>query len=211
MKPFARALLLATAVIALLPRAGAAQSSDPGPLLKRMAQVNAKLQSYTARAHVDIALHSFPFVSPSLDGTYYYRQPDKQAVVFDTVPALAQQFQKVYPRFDPPSEWASLYAITVQSDQGGTTLLRMVPRKSGRVEHLDVKVDDASATPIEFTWSYVDGGSVTFAQQYSQVQGNYLVKSQSGKVDFPSYKADVTSTFTGYKLNVAIPDTVFQS
>ena len=95
-------------------------------------------------------------------------------------------------------------------DQSGTTTFRLVPKKNGRVEHLDVKADDASATIKNFTWTYKDGGSVSIDQTYSSVAGNYLVDKQIGRVDLPSYKADVASTFRNYKLNVPIDDSVFQ-
>jgi hypothetical protein len=36
------------------------------------------------------------------------------------------------------------------------------------------------------------------------------VQRQTGHVDLPAYKADVTSAFSDYKLNVAIQDSVFQ-
>ena len=42
---------------------------------------------------------------------------------------------------------------------------------------------------------------------FHEVKG--AIKSQAGKVELPSYKADVTSTFSNFKLNVSIPDTVF--
>ncbi|MBV8150168.1 MAG: hypothetical protein JO101_07865 [Candidatus Eremiobacteraeota bacterium] len=184
---------------------------DASALLARMSQVNAKLQSYTASAHVDIAMHSFPFLNPALDGTFYFKQPDKQAVVFDAVPALAKQFQKVYPRLDPPATWSAIYNVTAVGSEGGSTMLRLVPKKHGRVSHLDVKVDNASATPVAYTWTYEDGGTVTFDQSYAQINGNYLVKSESGRIDLPQYKADVTSTFSNFKLNVPISDSVFAS
>ena len=189
---------------------GAPAQPDPGSLVDRMAKVNGKLQSYTATTHVDIAMHSFPFLSPALDGTYYFKQPDKQAIVFNTVPALAKEFQKVYPRLDPPGSWVSLYTISTFSSDATTTTLRLVPKKHGRVAHLDVRVDNTTATPIHYTWSYEDGGSVDFDQQYAQINGNFLVKSESGKIDLPQYKADVTSTFSNFKLNVPIEDKVFE-
>lgn len=199
----------ALAALAVLPLAGRAETS-PDALLKRMTQVNSGLQSYSAATHVDITMHSFPFLNPALDGNYYYKQPDKQALVFDTVPAVAQMFQKIYPKFDPPSRWSTDYAISVLSSDGGTTTLRMVPKKQGRVQHLDVKVDNASATPVAYAWTYENGGLVTFDQQYAQVQGNYLVKSQSGHIDLSPYKADVSSSFSNFKVNVPIPDKVFE-
>ncbi len=174
-----------------------------------MADVNPSLQSYTAALHVAIVMHSLPYLNPSLDGNYYYERPDKQAVLFKTVPVIAEQFQKVYPQLDPPATWPERYGITVLRNTGGATTLRLIPKRQGRVEHLDVVVDDRSALPSAYTWTYVDGGSVSFRQRYALIDGNYLVEAQSGRVDLPSYNADVTSTFSDFKVNVPIPDKVF--
>ena len=185
-----------------------AASNSPNPLVQRMAAVNPNLQSYTASLHVVIALRTLP-LSPTLDGNYYYKRPDKQAVVFDTVPMLAQQFQKIYPKIDPPATWQDIYDIAILNSNAGTTTLRLTPKRTGRVAHLDVAVDDANAMPSSFTWTYVDGGTVAFDQEYTRVGGNYLVRSQTGKVNLPSYNADVTTTFSNFQINVPVPDTVF--
>jgi outer membrane lipoprotein-sorting protein len=195
-------------VIALLSATTCAPGAAASSLLQRMVSVNPNLQSYTASLHVAIVLHTFP-LSPTLEGNYYYRRPDKQAVVFNSVPVLAQQFQKIYPKIDPPSTWQDLYDVSTLSDSGGTTMLRLTPKHAGRVAHLDVTVNDADAMPSSYTWTYVDGGTVTFDQQYTRIGGNYLVKGQSGKVNLPSYSADVTTTFSNFQVNVPVPDTVF--
>jgi len=178
-------------------------------LYKRVVALNAAVKSYKADVHLDVALKTFPYISPSLDGYVYYKRPDKEAVVFDTVPALASQFKKVYPKVDPPGRWLALYQVGVVPGDDASTTYRLVPKKNGRVEHLDVRVDDANATIKAYAWTYKDGGSVTFDQSYTSVNGAYLVEKQVGHVEFPSYKADVTSNFTNYKLNVAINDAVF--
>jgi outer membrane lipoprotein-sorting protein len=179
-------------------------------LFKRMVALNGDLRTYKATVHLDVALKSFPYLSPSLDGTAYYKKPDKEAVVFDTVPALAAQFKKVYPRIDPPVEWSSLYDVYVLGDDSGTTTFRLVPKKNGRVDHLDVKTDDTNATITSYTWTYKDGGFVAFDQSYKTVDGDFLVDKQSGHVELPSYKADVTSQFSNYRINVSIEDSVFE-
>ena len=201
-----------TACAFVLVLAGAATMADPATssdLYARMVQVNAKLRTYKADVHLDVALKSFPYISPSLDGNVYYKQPDKRAVVFDTVPLLAAQVKKVYPKLDEPVDWPKIYSVTPLSDDGGATTFRLIPKKNGRVEHLDVKVDDATATIREFTWTYKDGGFVTFDQTFKMVDGNYLVDKINGRVELPSYKADVTSAISNYKLNVSISDSVF--
>jgi outer membrane lipoprotein-sorting protein len=188
---------------------GAAFDPANNALFKRMLALNAALQSYKASVHLDVALKTFPYLSPSFDGSVYFEKPNRQAVVFDTVPALASQFKKVYPNLDPPSSWPALYDVSVLGDSDGQTQFRLVPKKAGRVQHLDVTVDDANATVKSYTWTYSDGGYVTFNQQFTSIDGNYLVDKQSGHVELPSTKADVQSNFSNYRLNVAIEDSVF--
>jgi len=182
---------------------------DAESLLHRMVDVNMKLHTYTANVTLDIKMTSFPFLSPELTGIVYFKQPNKRAVVFDTVPALAEQAKKVYPKIDEPVDWERIYLITAMSDADGTTLFRLIPRKNGRVEHLDVNVDDATATIKSYTWTYKDSGFVTFDQTFALIDGNYLPKKLSGHVEQAGYKANVTSALSNYKLNVAIADSVF--
>jgi hypothetical protein len=182
---------------------------NAGDLYRRMLAINAKLRSYTASVTLDIKMTSFPYLSPELTGTAYYKQPDKRAVVFDTVPVLAEQAKKVYPKVEEPVDWPKVYTITPISDESGLTTFRLIPKKNGRVEHLDVKIDDANATVGGYTWTYKDGGYVTFEQTFKTIEGNYLPEKLSGRVELPSYKANVTSALSNYKLNVAIADSVF--
>ncbi len=205
--------LLAAAVLL----AGAAPSlpagaQSPGDLYARMQRVNAGLKSYQADLTVAIETHGFPYISPTLQGKAYYKQPDKTAVQFQSVPALAGQLKKVVAQMEPPAEWPKLYDVTPTGDDGTTATFKLVRKKNGRIDHVDVKVDDKTATVSGMTYYYKDqGGTVSFTQSYDEIGGNYVVKSQTGKVDIPHYNADVTSTFSNYKINVAIPDSVFQA
>jgi outer membrane lipoprotein-sorting protein len=212
MKRLASLVLLAAALFSAAPgRAAAPAPLDPqgNVLFRRMVALNAALRTYKADVHLDVALKTFPFISPSLDGNVYYQKPDKQAIVFDTVPALAAQFKKVYPKVDPPVRWLARNDVAVLDDSGGQTTFRLVPKVNGRVEHLDVKVDDSNATIVSYTWTYKDGGFITFAQSFTSVGGNLLVAKQTGHVELPAYKADVVSNFSNYKLNVSLDDSVF--
>jgi hypothetical protein len=56
---------------------------------------------------------------------------------------------------------------------------------------------------------YKDGGTISFQQTYAVMDGNYVIASQTGKVDIPHYSADVASSFSNYKLNVRIDQQVF--
>jgi outer membrane lipoprotein-sorting protein len=206
---FTRCLLMLALAAAALGGAPASADGDAAGVYARMQRVNAGLRSYQADLHVEVTTHGFPFISPTLDGKAYFQQPDKNAVVFDTVPVLASQFKKVYPQLEPPAEWPSVYEVTPLSDDGTTSQFRLVRKKNGRIDHVDVSADDRTATVTSMTYIYKDGGSVSFQQTYAVVDGNYVVKAQSGKVDLPSYHADVASSFSNYKLNVRIDQQVF--
>lgn len=186
--------------------------SDPNGVYARMQRVNANLRSYVATVHVEVTSHGFPFINPSLDGKAYYVQPDKSAVVFETatLPAIASQFKKLYPPLEPPSLWPKLYDVSLVSDDGTTAHFRLVRKVNGRIDHVDVGADDKTATVTSMAYYYKDnGGSVSLEQSYDLIDGNYVIRAQSMKIDIPYYSADVSSTFSDYQLNVKIDQGVF--
>jgi len=214
-------LLALTGFLALATGTPGAQTAAAGPatapsaasseLFGRMVELNAGLDSYTASVKVDVALHSFPFLSPTLEGDLYHKRPDREAIVFRTYPVLASAFKKIYPQFEPASRWNALFYVTQGPDTGTLTQFTLVPRKHGRIDHIDAFVDDQNATVKRMVWHYNDdSGTVSFSSEYTEVDGNYLIKAQTGKVDLDRYKADVDSTFSNFKVNVAISDDVFK-
>jgi hypothetical protein len=203
-------LLAAAAFAALIvPSLPAVAQED---LYARMQRVNSGLTSYQADVTVAIQLHTFPYLSPTLEGKAYYKKPDKNAVQFQSVPALAGQLKKVVGQMEPPSDWPKLYEVTKTNDDGTNAMFKLVRKKNGRIDHVDVKVDDKTATVSEMTYVYKEsegGGSIKFTNTYDQIAGNYVVKQQTGKVDIPHYNADISSKFANYKLNVPIDEKVF--
>ena len=184
--------------------------TPPSDVYARMQRVNTNLASFRADVTVAILTHGPPYISPTLQGKIYFRKPDKNAVVFDAVPFIAQAAKHVVAQLEPPSEWPQIYDVTPTGDDGTTATFRLVRKKNGRIDHVDVSVDDKTATVSGMTYFYRDnGGTIAFTQSYDQVGENFLVKQQSGKVDIPHYNANVTSTFSNYQLNVSVPDTVF--
>jgi outer membrane lipoprotein-sorting protein len=201
----------ATMLAAVLMMA-APSAADQNDVYERMQHINPALHSYEASVRVAVVSHSFPFLSPTLDGTVYFRSPDQNAVEFKTVPVIANQLKKVVVQLEPASEWPRIYTVTPVADDGTTSTFRLVRKKHGRIDHVDVSVDDKTATVTGMTYYYNDnGGTISFTQTWVAIDGNYVLKSQAGKVDIPHYNADVTSTFSDYKLNVEVPDTVFAS
>jgi hypothetical protein len=201
---------ISLAVVALLAFSWASPGAAQSDLYARMQHVNSSLMSYQADVRVAIQLHTFPFLSPTLEGKAYYKHPDKTAVKFDTVPALAGQLKKVVGQMEQPSEWDQLYEVTQTGDDGSVATFRLVRKKNGRIDHVDVKVDDKTATVTEMVYFYKDdGGTIKFDNVYDQIDGSYLIRQQTGKVDVPHYNADISSSFEHYKLNVPLDDKLF--
>lgn len=180
-------------------------------LLARMGAVNPNLHAFTATMHAHVVMKSFPFLAADLDGTYYYKAPDKNKVVFTGgVPLIAQQFDRLYAHIESPSQWQQLNTVTLLSDDGKTARFKLVPRKKGNVDSMDAQVDDKSATVTSMRWNYANGGYAEMTNHYATVDGRMLVVSQTGHVQEPGYAGDITSTLEHYKINPSLSDSLFE-
>lgn len=204
------AVCLASFAAAGSARATVAKNADG--LLQRMSAASGSVKSYTADVHADVAMHTFPYLSPTLDGTYYHKEPSKNKIVFtSSLPFIAKQFSKIYPEVPSPSQWDQIYVITSEGDDGTFTTLKLVPRKHSRIDHIDTKVDDKTAEVISMRWNYNDGGYAMLNQTYGDVSGHRLVTNQTGHFETPHYNADLKSSFSNFKIDAPIPDSVFDT
>ncbi len=200
----------AALLLTLSPSGQASTNSDQ--LLARVTSANSGPRSFTANVSADVVMHSFPYLTANVSGIYYHKEPSKDRVVFTSgVPFIAKQFSNVYPHVESPSRWHDVYDISVERDDGTYTTFKLVPRSRGRIDHIDAKVGDRSAELAQLRWNYVDGSYATMNQTYGKV-GNYrLVTRETGHFENPNYNADVSSTFSNFKVNVAIPDSTFSN
>jgi outer membrane lipoprotein-sorting protein len=126
------------------------------------------------------------------------------------VPAIAQQFDKLFARIPGPAQWHDEYTVDVVSDDAGITTFKLVPLKKGDLDNVRATVDDKTATISTMRWSYGNGGFAEMSNHYGTIGGNALVVSQTGHVEEPGYTADITSTLDNYKINPSIPDDTFK-
>jgi outer membrane lipoprotein-sorting protein len=206
MSIFLKRFVMLIALLSALPLRAAADDE----LLARMAALNPDLHSYSATVHAHVALVTFPFISTDIVATYYHKDPDLNKLqVTSGLPVIAQSFSQLFAHIEPPSRWPALYTVNKTRDDGKTTSLTLVPRSRGNVTQIEVIADDASATIRSMRFDYENGGWATVDQHYSVIQGNTVVTSQTGHVEEPSYKGDVTATLSEYQLNPALPDSLF--
>ena len=181
-------------------------------LITRMQAANSDVHSLSAQLRAHVVMQSFPFLSADLTGTYYYKEPDKNKVVFTGgVPLVAQQFNRLYANIESPSQWRQLNTVTLLSDDGKTARFKLVPRKHGNIASIDATVDDKNATVTSMRWNYANGGYAEMMNHYATVDGRLLVVSQTGHVQEPGYSGDITSTLEHYKINPPLSDSLFQA
>jgi len=105
-----------------------------------------------------------------------------------------------------PATWEQNYDVTLASDDE----LSLIPKKPGNVSRVLVDVDPATYGIVRERFTYTNGGSIDMHQSNAMFGGFLLPKSQTADFNLPNYKAHVVSSYGAYKLNVDIPDSVFQ-
>jgi outer membrane lipoprotein-sorting protein len=189
---------------------------DARSVLTRMAQRNSTLSSYQARLHVDIRMLSFPFLSPKLDGTSYYRRPDTYVVVFDRMPSYARGFSRMFNDVGNPLAWEKEQNVSVEGsstiDGRAMIVLRLTKKiHSDILDHTLAYVDAASYTLTRMEWYYTNGGKIAMTQQY-RVEGGYvLLAAQHGTINIPYVRAVADAAYGTYQTNVNIPSTATAS
>ena len=202
-----RFLALGALLLAFLPAGTGAQSD----LLARMSTVNQGLKTYSAAMNMHVQMTSFPNLAFDMTGTYYRREPDQAKLeITGGLPGAASQFGKLYPHIENPARWPSLYNISKQGDNGSFTTFVLTPKVEGNIDHITASVSDRSATVLQYRWDYRNGGWAELRNTYSKIDSYMLVTSQSGHVEEPQYKGDITATLSNYKLNPSLPDSVFE-
>lgn len=206
--------------LALAAVAGASAAAQPAVLLDsqtvmaRIEERNPSLQTYQARVHVNVHMQSFPWLSPNLDGTAYFKRPDNYEVVFDRVPPYAHGINKLFGDIGDPIAWQRDSNVTLQGLQtieGRPELTLRLTKKihSDQLSDTLAYVDPASYQVVRMDFHYVNGGTISMTQHYKD-QGQYnVIASQHAEIHIPHVRAVADATFATYQANIAVDDSVF--
>jgi hypothetical protein len=184
-------------------------SLDARSIVQHMADRNPMLRSYRSRVHVDVRMLNFPWLSPKLDGTQYFKRPDFYEVVFDRMPSYARGFQRIFNDVGSPLAWEKDENIIVDGtallDGRSTIVLRMTKKiHSDILDHTLVYVDPSDYALLQMEWYYTNGGKITMSQHY-RLQGDYSVlATQHATVNIPHVRAVADSSYGPYETNVPI-------
>ncbi len=209
------ALLLAAAALMAVP-AFAQSSSAPrtaGDVIKRINARNPSLHSFQTGIHVQVRMTSFPFLSPHLDGTAYYKRPGNYEVVFTNAPAYAKGMKQLFADIADPNGWIADSNIAfrgIQTLAGRQYLVLRMTKKiySDQIKDTVAYIDPATYQVDRMEWHYTNGGSISMTQSYRNESGFNVVASQHVDVHY-RVRAVADSSFDRYKTNVPVADSVF--
>lgn len=214
MKRYRWLSLFPALALALGPPAPASAAAGPAQILAEIGARNPSLQSYQARVHVNVHMKTFPWLSPQLDGTSYFKRPDSYEVIFDRVPSYAHGINKLFGDIDDVAAWEKDSNITYAGTQivNGHPMyaLRMTKKiYSDQIADTVAYIDPATFQVLRMDWHYRNGGSITMTQTYRQ-QGQFnVVATQHADIQIPHVHAVADATFGRYQTNVALSDAVF--
>ena len=191
----------------------AAQQPQASTIVQKMIERNPDLHSFAARVHIDVRMLSFPFYSPKLEGTSYFKRPDNYQVVLDRTPPFARTIDRFFSDLADPSTWERRFDIVPEglSVVGGRHVIQMklVAKIRGMIDHTLVSVDPANYDVVQLEWHYYNGGLITMQQTYQSVAGYRVLASQHAEIHIPHVRAVADSQYSDYHTNVVVSDSVF--
>jgi hypothetical protein len=186
---------------------------EPAAIVAKLVERNPSLENFEAHVRLDAKLHSFPWISQSLEGSVYFKRPSNYTVTFTHVPFYANGFEKIYSDAGDPANWESRFTIARDGErkvEGHRELgLRMVQRVRGMIEHAEAYIDPATWTVSELQYHYYNGGTVAVRQIFGNVGGFSVLLKQDATISIPHVHATATADYSNYHTNTAIDDAVF--
>ncbi len=206
--------LFAAAAISFVPAHAESTALDSHSIIVKMADRNPSLSSYRASVHVDVHMLNFPFLSPKLEGTSYFKRPSNYEVVFTKVPSYAKGFEKLFNDVGDPLSWEKDENVTFNGTQqldGRPMLVLTMTKKihSTILDHTVAYVDPQSFELWRMEWHYTSGGTIVMRQWYRSEGPFSVLSQQHADIDIPHIHAVADSQYGAYQTNVAVDDSVF--
>ena len=180
-------------------------------LLRRAADPNPTLKSYTASVQLSATLHVIIPHHETFNGTVYYLRP-KRKIEFQNVSGPLSRFKDLAASTPTYDQAVAQYTITPLQDDGTASTYSLVPKNQhSRVKSLTVSVSDSRALIIHAKWLYTNGGKLDFDDTYTNIDNFRLPVKADIAARFPGYSVDGTLTFNDYKPNATVSPSVFAS
>jgi hypothetical protein len=202
--------LLAIALTAALILGGrpAARAQDEAATAPQVAAVLDRLaadpltpQSYSAAVTLHVKLRMFPFVAMTLNGNSVYQRPGVYRFAFHGFPLVARQFEKMDFNLGDPKAWPEKYDVSLLSGSpNGPSVLRLTPKSSTTVKHIDITVDPSKGHILKAAWARYDKGQLELTQRYAAVGANEMVSQAQVQVAIGAIRANLDIEFANFEV-----------
>lgn len=188
--------------------------SDASAVIARMLASNPALITYRARVHVGVHMLNFPYLSPVLDGTTYYKRPGNFEVVFDSVPFYMKGFSRLFADMGDAAVWQRDSNVALLGTRGVSGRPLLVLRMTKKVHsdilaYTDAYVDPRTYELLRMVWHYRSGGTIVMTQSYRLQAGFVVPFEQHATIDIPHVHAVGDAVYGSYQVNVVVDDGIF--
>ena len=208
MQPHRRAWLVSTTIVvaaltlSLPARAQLGRPPELAALLSLISHDPSAPAKYTADVKLHVHLRVFPWISVTLHGNEAYRHPGIYHFIFRGVPKAVDRFSDLDYDLGDASTWPARYDISLLSPETPTDdpVVRLLPKKRGMVQTLDVTVDKTSGHILKAVWKRFDGGKITLVQHYDAVGTHEIVSKQDAAIRIRGMKVDLVAEYSAFNL-----------
>jgi outer membrane lipoprotein-sorting protein len=214
-----RTSILALVVVVL----GATSAPAPQSTPQTAADVFARVDQYwkamdtyqvpvKINGSVKVSILSVPV---AMDGTEYYKAPNRTTMRLNNVPSMAKSFSNTISNMGTPQTWEQTYDIVLNgTEQHGKHLAYVLvgtPKRAGaNVKTVKMWVNTSSFAIQSVAFAYNNGSSLQLELSHHGLSPYHLPTSIALKASFPGYSGNATIVYGTYQINVAIPDSVFE-
>jgi outer membrane lipoprotein-sorting protein len=156
---------------------------------------------------------SFLSVPVAMDGTEYFKAPDKEAMRLNNVPSAAKSFSNTMNAMGTPQTWEATYDIVLQ----GTTphrnhtayVLVGTPKHPSNVKTVTMWVNARTYAIESVAFAYTNGSALGLEFSHHGLSPYHLPTSIAVTARFPGYSGQARIAYGTYQINVAIADSEF--
>jgi len=209
--------LLVVALGAAPPSAATTDASAPQTaedVLSRAVANRHELHSYQVSVNITGKVRASILAVPvAMDGTEYFKAPDKEAMHLNNVPSLAKAFSNTVNTMGTPQTWEATYDIVLQGTAAHRNhtsyVLVGTPKHPGNVKTVTMWVNTKTYAIVGAAFAYNNGSSLGLEFSHHGLSPYHLPTSIAVSAHFPGYSGDATIAYGPYQINVAVPDSVF--
>lgn len=184
-------------------------------LWDQITRINPGLNDYSVDLKIGLKV-KYNFLNPRLDidGTYYFKKPDKHRLKLNRASYLLDKYPKIF-GWSLPS--LKEFNSTVTSDKIGARdyyLVTLTPKTiAGDVEKEQFWIDKKDYTFPRHIYQYKSGGLITLSITYRKEKNFQVYDNMNATFSFPkeNLNAEANASYGAYKFNQGLSDSFFDA